>query len=512
MLTPKQKKVRDFYASFIKKRGYSPSLEEAAKRLRSSKSAVHEIIQRLQGKGELDKQYRRSRSVNVPSTVKMIQVPLLGTIAAGQPLTLFDTPTETIAVPASRIPKSGKIYALRVQGESMVEENIDEGDIVLIRQQPVAENGQKIVALIDNSEATIKKFYDEGERIRLQPANKTMKPIIIKKDEQELSIQGIFIDVIKRENTRSRSLPTYPSVVKTERENSSVRKVIYGDAVLYHADCVNAFKKLAANSVDLIATDPPYFLDGMDSEWSDTKLKQKAARAGTIQGLPVGMKFDPEQGKRLEIFFTRVSREALRVLKPGGFMISFSQGRLFHRLALAAENAGFEVRDLLTWEHNGGQGKAFTQTHFVKKMRIPDREKERIIKSLGNRKTPQLRPKFEALLLAQKPKEGTFVENWMKWHTGLIKTDFETQQTTVFQYKKPNARKLIDHMTIKPLDLMERLIEIFSVRGQVVLDPFMGSGTTGVAALRKERKFMGFEIEEKYFTIAGKRLREHGKA
>jgi site-specific DNA-methyltransferase (adenine-specific) len=284
-----------------------------------------------------------------------------------------------------------------------------------------------------------------------------------------------------------------------------------GDATLYNEDCLIAFQRLHDNSVDFIATDPPYFLDGMDNEWSDKELKRKQSKAGAIGGLPVGMKFDPEQGKRLEHFFERVSLNALRVLKPGGFMVAFSQGRLFHRLAIGAENAGFEVRDMLVWEHNGGQGKAFTQDHFVRKMKMPADEKAKIISKLQNRRTPQLRPKFEAVLLAQKPKQGTFVENWLEWRTGLIQTQFDVQQTTVFRYKKPHKGKMIDHMTVKPIDLMARLIEVFSVKGQTVLDPFLGSGTTGVAALEAGRKFIGFEIEKRYFDLAAKRLKTHGK-
>jgi site-specific DNA-methyltransferase (adenine-specific) len=284
-----------------------------------------------------------------------------------------------------------------------------------------------------------------------------------------------------------------------------------GDATLHNEDCLVAFQRLRDNSVDFIATDPPYFLDGMDNEWSDKELRRKQSKAGAIGGLPVGMKFDPEQGKRLERFFERVSLNALRVLKPGGFMVAFSQGRLFHRLAIGAENAGFEVRDMLVWEHNGGQGKAFTQDHFVRKMKMPSDEKAKIIRTLQNRRTPQLRPKFEAVLLAQKPKQGTFVENWLEWRTGLIQTQFDVQQTTVFQYKKPHKGKMIDHMTVKPIDLMARLIEVFSVKGQTVLDPFLGSGTTGVAALEAGRKFIGFEIEKRYFDIATKRLKTYGK-
>jgi site-specific DNA-methyltransferase (adenine-specific) len=284
-----------------------------------------------------------------------------------------------------------------------------------------------------------------------------------------------------------------------------------GNAHIYLTDCLVGLKNLASPSVDFIATDPPYFLDGMGDEWSDRDLKEKEAKGGAVRGLPVGMKFDPRQGQRLELFFEQVSREVLRVLKPGGFMVSFSQGRLYHRLAIAAEDAGFEIRDLLIWEHDGGQGKAFTQDHFVKRMRMTAEEKEKIIQKLQGRKTPQLRPKFEAMLLAQKPKEGTFVENWMRWRTGLIQTDFEMQQTTVFPFKKYHKTEKIDHMTIKPIDLMQRLMEVFSMTGQTVLDPFMGTGTTGIAALASKRKFIGFEIEKKYFDIAAQRLQRTWK-
>lgn len=274
------------------------------------------------------------------------------------------------------------------------------------------------------------------------------------------------------------------------------------------ADCLAAYKKLEDNSIDLIATDPPYFLDGMDNNWSDDSLKTKAGKARAVGGLPVGMKFDPNQGKKLAEFFNQVAAESVRVLKPGGFFLSFAQGRLYHRLACAVEDAGFEIRDMLIWEHGGGQGKAFTQDHFVDRMKISAAEKTRIKNDLQGRKTPQLRPKFEAILLAQKPKDGTFVQNWLKWQTGLIKTDFPFigQQTTVFNFPKPKKAKFIDHMTVKPVDLMGQLIDVFSLPGQIVLDPFMGSGSTGVAALSLRRQFVGFEIEPKYYKIAYQRL------
>ncbi len=341
------------------------------------------------------------------------------------------------------------------------------------------------------------------------------KSVVLKENKTNLMNKIIQLPFSLFENQNPCLEPSskIETAIMEEQSNqmeNSIKKI--GDATIHHADCMKAFRLLSDSSIDFVATDPPYFLDGMDDKWSDNDLNKKKSKAGAIGGLPVGMKFDPEQGIRLERFFNQVSREALRVLKPGGFLVSFSQGRLFHRIAIAAENAGFEVRDLLAWEHSGGQGKAFTQNHFVKKMKISAAEKQRIIEELDNRKTPQLRPKFEAILLAQKPKDGTFVNNWMKWKTGLIKANFDVQQTTTFNYRKATgARKTIDHMTIKPVDLMERLIEVFTIPGQIVLDPFMGSGTTGIAALKTRRRFIGFEIERKYFDASEKRLKSHEK-
>ena len=297
--------------------------------------------------------------------------------------------------------------------------------------------------------------------------------------------------------------------VSDEEEGKKAKPL--GTCRLYHADCLGlgGLKNLADASVNLVLTDPPYFIDGMDDAWSPEKLKQKVEKAGAIGGLPVGMKFDPRQGRRLEAFIYEVATELLRVLVAGGFLLACMQPRLYHRMATAVENAGFEVRDLLMWEHGGGQGKAFTMNHFVEKMDLTREEKDALIASMVGGKTPQLRPIFESILVAQKPKEGTFVENWKKWRTGLIWPDFaEGQQTTIFRYAKPNSRKKVDHLTVKPGGLMERLLRVFSIEGHTVLDPFMGSGTTGVACVNTHRNFIGFEINEKYFDLAKKRIAE----
>lgn len=278
-------------------------------------------------------------------------------------------------------------------------------------------------------------------------------------------------------------------------------------------DCLKVLSELNDESVDCVITDPPYFIDGMGNNWNVSKLNEKANKAGVIGSLPVGMKFDPQQGRDLQVFMTKVSTEIFRILKPGGFYLSFSQGRLYHRMATAIEDCGFEIRDLLIWKREG-QAKAFSQDHFVKKMKISDAEKADIIKKLDGRKTPQLKGVSEPIVLAQKPKEGTFVSNWIKYGVGLI----DTTQTldgkfpsTVIEVEKPKGteRSESTHFTMKPVLLMEHLIKIFSTTGSVICDPFMGSGSTGVACINTGRKFVGVELDGNYYHEAKERLIHH---
>ncbi len=191
----RQAEILEFITKFQKKKRYSPSLAEMAKHFRTSIPTVHEHIAYLREKNLLSAEKGRRRSLDVIEHEVMVKIPLLGTIAAGQPIEAIQE-RETIAIPKSKIPRSSEVYALRVVGNSMIDENINDGDVVLVRKQATAENGQKVVALIDNHEATLKRFYKERGHIRLQPANKSMEPIILDKDVP-LVIQGIVLHIIK---------------------------------------------------------------------------------------------------------------------------------------------------------------------------------------------------------------------------------------------------------------------------------------------------------------------------
>lgn len=284
------------------------------------------------------------------------------------------------------------------------------------------------------------------------------------------------------------------------------------NALTWTARAQDILPLLPASSVDLCIADPPYFLDGLGSDWHHDTLARKSRKAGVIGRLPVGMKFGPQQGHALQAFMEELAGPVWKALRPGGFFLAFSQGRLYHRLAVALENQGFDIRDLLIW-HREGQTKAFKMDHFVKKMPISDREKADILAALGGRKTPQLRPQSEPIVLAQKPREGTFVHNWLTHGTGLIDPSASLDGLfpgTVLTVPRPTRTEKGEnntHLTVKPLALIRHLIQLCSRPGQVVLDTCQGSGTTGVAALQMGRCYLGIDPDPGYSAQAVHRMR-----
>lgn len=194
MQTKRQKQVLDFINSFKEKKGFSPSLEEIKKHLGlSSVSTAHHHVKNLQESGYLQKKYNQPRAVSLANEKRTIDVPVVGVIAAGQPIEAIEVPNETIPISQDEVGKSGKYYALRVQGSSMIDEGIFDGDVIVIRKQEVAENGQTVVAIIDDNEATLKKLYREKNGFRLQPANQTMLPFFRK----EVEIRGIVVKIVR---------------------------------------------------------------------------------------------------------------------------------------------------------------------------------------------------------------------------------------------------------------------------------------------------------------------------
>jgi DNA modification methylase len=284
---------------------------------------------------------------------------------------------------------------------------------------------------------------------------------------------------------------------------------IFTDIIL--GDCRDELKNIKAESVHLVVTDPPYFLDGLDSNWRKGR-RETPIGTGSVGGLPVGMKFDPRQGTKLQRFITEVGESMKSALVPGAFAVFFSQPRLVHRLASGLEDAGFEIRDLYAWRYTQrAQFKAFSMDHFVDRMEISPTEKVQLKRQMQGRKTPQLRPQFEAMVLAQKPRCGTFIENWLTYQTGLIDPNASLDgrvPSTVMTVEKPVRENGNRHLTVKPVLLIEHLIKLFSIPGQVILDPFLGSGTTAVAAKNTGRACIGIEINPEDVDYSNRRLKE----
>jgi repressor LexA len=197
-ITRRQKEVLDFLTSFTSKNGYSPSYEEIASGLElSSLATVHKHITNLQNKGLLQRAHNRSRSIDVlpqrPQRKVFDRLPLLGRIAAGQPMEAIES-AESISL--GDIIGTREVYALEVRGDSMRDEHIVSGDYVLVERTRTAREGEIVVALVDGADATLKRFYREGEMIRLQPSNSEMAPIYAQ--ARNVAIQGKVLGVLRK--------------------------------------------------------------------------------------------------------------------------------------------------------------------------------------------------------------------------------------------------------------------------------------------------------------------------
>ena len=279
-------------------------------------------------------------------------------------------------------------------------------------------------------------------------------------------------------------------------------------------DCKELLKTIPDNSIDLCLTDPPYFLDGLGDDWDNDTINAKTNKGAVIGGLPKGMKFDINQGRNFQEFYAPVSEEIFRVLKPGAFFISFSAARLYHRMTIAIEDAGFEIRDMIGWTYEG-QAKAFSQDYIISKQKnLSDQEKKDYIERCRGWKTPQLKPCIEPMALAQKPSDLKMFENFIVHNVGLM----DTTQTindkfpgNIIAVAKPSKKEKKDyntHISVKPLTLLEHLIRLYTLPGAKVLDPFLGSGSTLIAANRTGRECIGFELETVYFNIIKQRLQD----
>ena len=478
-LTNKQKQIYDYIKKYIRKNGLSPTFEEIKKHLRlKALSTISEHIDELIEKGFVLKNGYGARSVELIDNKKidLVQIPLLGTIAAGQPIEAIRE-KESIAVPQNKIPRSGKFYALRVLGNSMTEENINDGDVVLIKEQATAENGQKVVALIDNYEATLKKFYKERGHIRLQPANKTLNPIIIE-NGRDLSIQGVVINVIKNEgDLQATKLLPQKEIKKVNI--LPLNKIICSDAVA-------ELKKFPDNSIDLVVTSPPY----------DEIRKYN------------GFSFNLHE----------TGKELFRVLKNGGIAAMVIQDQTknfgksltsFRTIADWVDNIGFKLFETVIYRKYGAEG-----AWWNKRFRVDHEYMPIFLK--GER--PQYFNK-EPLKIPSKhggktmTGGGTRLTNGIRIATRSITINPMKCRGTIWEYMTAGdgTRLKHQHPATFPDKLPYDFIQCFCPQNGIVLDPFVGSGTTVLAAIQLERNYIGIDISKDYCELSNKRIKEEGR-
>jgi DNA (cytosine-5)-methyltransferase 1 len=352
-LTKRQKQVFEFIKDYISENGLSPTIEEIRKNLKlKAVSTIHEHINSLKNKEYLSKEDNSARSIILKKEIKTVfEIPVLGKISAGRPIEAIEDCQDTISVPSGDIKKQKHYYALRVAGNSMMDEGIFDGDVVIIKNQSVAENGQTVVAIIDDNEATLKKIYREKNKFRLQPANQDLKPIF----REEVEIRGVVVQIIRN--------------IKTQVKNVSTSKIKPGfksvDLFAGVGGLRLGFEKAGFETVFANDFDPKCKIT-YDLNFKDTKLILEDIRKIGIEDLPefdfllggfpcqafsiAGYRqgFNDEKG-RGNLFFD-IAR-IIEARKPTGFLLenvknlkSHDGGRTFRIIEETLNTLGYHLK------------------------------------------------------------------------------------------------------------------------------------------------------------------------
>jgi len=463
MLTYRQKQVKDFVEKTILRKSVVPSEREIAKHFHIAPSTVHEHLKEIEERGYLNRNPGKRRGISIRKNEGLIKIPLLGTIAAGEPIHVFEAHKETIAVPKSKIPSSSEVYALRVVGNSMIDENINNGDTVLIKKQDVAENGDRVVALLNRNEATLKTFYKENGRVRLQPANKNYQPIIVK-NWQELALQGVLLDVIKTNETEQ---PAQTFVFPSKESSQQRGKITSYLNKVYNGDVMRVLKDLPDNSVDMIFGDPDY---------------------------NVGIKYgENNYTKKFEDYinwYIELTKESMRVLKNDGnlFMLNYPQQNAHLRVKYL--DLHFLHINEYVWVYNTNVG------HTPKRFTTAHRSILHVRKNTNN--------KFfkEAVALPYKnPADRRIQQNLANGSKGRMPYSwFE------FNLVKNVSKEKTYHACQIPQKLTEMLIKASTKPKDIVFVLFGGSGAEIDVCKNLNRQFISAELNKEYCALINSRL------
>ena len=453
MITKRQKQVLDFIKSFRDKKGYAPSLEEIKRHLHlSSVSTIHHHVKSLEELGYLKKQENSPRSIDIYETQLMVQIPILGRISAGQPILAVED-REIISVPRTSIKGDvHNLYALKVMGQSMVEENINSGDVVVVHAQATAENGQKVVALINNEEVTLKKIYREKKQIRLQPANSNYPPIVV--DPENLIIQGVVIDIIKytegEDKVYEQNAHKQQSV-SPKRLDDLINQVVEGD-------CLDVMKHIPSNSIDMILCDLPY--GTTQNQWDSV------------------------------IPLDKLWKHYERIIKDNGVITLTAQGLFSAKLMLSNPKL-FKYK--IVWVKS-------KPTNFLNAKKQPLRKHEDIL--IFYKRQPNYNPQMAKGEPYNKGfRKDQLTGSYGDFKTVEVKSNGERYPTDVVYFKTAESEGPVYHPTQKPIELGRYLIKTFTNPGDIVLDNTCGSGSFLVSAVLEGRKFVGIEKNQEVYLF-----------
>lgn len=352
-LTKKQKQVFDFINTYLAENGIAPTIEEIRKKLKlKAVSTIHEHIDSLKEKGYLSKSENSARSLSPEKEIKyIIEIPIIGRIAAGHPIEAIENIEDTISIVNPSVKTSEGYYALRVVGDSMIDEGIFDGDVVVIKKQSSAENGQTVVAIIDDNEATLKKLYREKSRIRLEPRNPNM-PALFRMD---VEIRGVVVQVIS-------NISDWPEKIVSKKTKHGFKTIdlFAGVGGIRMGFEKAGFKTVFANDFE------PQCKETYDINFKDSKLIIEDIRKIGIDDLPkfdfllggfpcqafsiAGYRqgFNDEKG-RGNLFFDIA--QILDERKPEGFLLenvknlkSHDGGKTFRIIQETLENFGYHVK------------------------------------------------------------------------------------------------------------------------------------------------------------------------
>ena len=387
--------------------------------------------------------------------------------------------------------------------------------------------------LLDNKKIELNNMTEINNmvcNIKEMDLTKLSKPELLAKCK-ELGInkyksknKGKLIELINKKQTIP--LKKLEVIIENKDDKTDIlidTKPINDNIKILNADCMVELNKLEDNSIDCVITDPPYFIDKLDNKWSSNQVNSDVKNSH-ITHLPKGMKFDKSQVKNLYDYYLELSKLLFRKMKPGAYFLSFSSPRLYHAIAMSCEIAGFEIRDMINWTYTQSMPKGMSVSHIIEKMKLTEEKKNKLIDEYKDYKTPQIRSCFEPICVAMKPiGKLTFIQNELQFKTGLLDfsqkvgidndrvpaniittEEYNESYDKNFLVSKPSKSEKGEnntHITVKPLVLIEHLIKLFSKKGSLVVDPFLGSGTTALACKNTERKCIGIELNSEYYNI-----------